>query len=77
MNQYIISAKFSSFCFETKIRIKKGETVLYDKRLKRVFSENSNEFKKFKESQSQENQGFNIDNWIESEKEIFCHSNNF
>lgn len=49
MSVYITTAKFNSKCAATGNPIKKGETIAYDRRAKKVYSYNTEEYKKTRE----------------------------
>jgi len=52
---YITTAKFNSICAATGRRIKKGETIAYDRANKKVYSEFSEEYKKTRSDRERDN----------------------
>ena len=49
MSIYITTAKFDSKCAATGNPVKKGETIAYDKAAKKVYSSETEEYKKARE----------------------------
>ena len=73
---YLTEAKFKSNCVELGKPIKKGDSILYDKYNKVVYSKDSKKYQQYLIDTSSKG-SFNIDTMLETQAEYFCPSENY
>lgn len=74
---YITTAKFNSVCVERGRRIKKGESILYDRERKKVYCSDSEEYRKYRDERDNENES--TEGYVRAQEEVYyddwCYRN--